>query len=213
MSLALNPGVALYAGGNFGGYRGNPHGGRLIKVDLTTGDLDTNFNSGVDGPNGPVFALAINQAFSSLYVGGSFGSYRGNNGLENLLKVDLVTGAIDPSFTSGGGTSGPVYALSTANSDPWVYVGGDFTNYRNQFYGFLLRLNATNGSVDAGFHAHQGEGPNGPLIGVGATVYTVSRDPNHPAGPVMVGGSFKNYLNRFEMSGFCAISSNGLPVW
>ncbi len=84
-------GTSLYLGGDFITYRGAP-AGRMAKVDLTSGDLDTTFTQST-GINSGVLALAISG--TSLYAGGSFISYRGTGPLNSapyFLSVDLTSG-------------------------------------------------------------------------------------------------------------------------
>jgi hypothetical protein len=92
-ALAVS-GSSLYVGGQFTSYRGTA-AQKLAKVDLTSGNLDTNF-TGSSGPNASVNTLAIHG--TSLYVGGGFSSYRGTGPLNSapyFLPVDLTSG--DPS--------------------------------------------------------------------------------------------------------------------
>jgi trimeric autotransporter adhesin len=70
---------------------------------------------------------AIGMSGSSLYVAGSFTSYRGLPAL-NLAKLDLQSGALDQAFTAVAGADGPL--LSLAISVNSVYVSGNFSHYR-----------------------------------------------------------------------------------
>lgn len=212
-ALALDPTGGLFAGGDFTSYRGLNHGYRLIKVSETDGTLDSTFNSSSStGPNGPVYAIKVDTLSSTLFVGGSFSNYRGTSGINNILGVNLTTGTIKSNFTLGGGTAGPVYALVPDNGG-FLYIGGDFTQYRGLDHSYLIRVDTGFGNIDSGFHSQSAPGPNADYTGIGGTVYSLSQNPGDPSAPVIVGGSFKNYLDQFSMAGVCAIDQGGNPRW
>jgi len=137
-------GTSLYFGGLVTSYRGQP-APRLVKVDLTTGDLDTTFTQGL-GPNTIVFSLAVSGP--SLYVGGSFTTYRAQPALR-LAKVDLATGDLDTTFTQAVGPGNVVYSLAASGSS--LYVGGIFTTYRGVAAHGLAKVDLATGDLDTTF--------------------------------------------------------------
>ena len=116
-------GSTLYVGGDFTHYRGTP-AQRLAKVALSTGTLDTTFTQG-SGMNVSVYALAISG--QSLYAGGNFWNYRGQDA-QRLAKIDLSSGDLDTGFTLATGMSNTVSALAISGTSLWA--GGRFSAYR-----------------------------------------------------------------------------------
>jgi hypothetical protein len=140
-------GSSLYVGGDFTSYRGTAVSS-LIKVDASTGALDTTFTQ-TSGVSVWVNALAV--ANGSLYLGGQLRSYRGTS-LQNLGKVDLTTGALDLTFTSPQGAcdntigcNGNVSSLTAVGAS--LYVGGDVTSYRGSPAYFFFPVDATTGAL------------------------------------------------------------------
>ncbi len=77
--------------------------------------------------------LALATSGGALYVGGDFTAYKGVASSANrLAKLDLVTGAIDTTFSPVGPTAngfdGQVSALGVSGTS--LLVGGNFTSYR-----------------------------------------------------------------------------------
>ncbi|MCA9488273.1 MAG: hypothetical protein KC621_00050 [Myxococcales bacterium] len=124
-ALAVSEG-ALYVGGRFDTYQG-ASANAIAKLDLATGMLDTTFsppaNNGFDGSVDSLLLLG-----SSLYVGGDMFSYRGEAGAtRGLAKLDPVSGARDPAFTTGRwlfGFESPFRVL-VPDGDR-LFVGGGF---------------------------------------------------------------------------------------
>ena len=133
-------GGSLYVGGAFSSYKGVANSAnRLAKLDLTTGAIDTTFSpvgptaNGFGAVNNPPAVLALATSGGALYVGGDFTAYKGVASSANrLAKLDLVTGAIDTTFSPVGPTAngfdGQVSALGVSGTS--LLVGGNFTSYR-----------------------------------------------------------------------------------
>lgn len=130
LALALGPGgpggTTLYVGGAFNTVSA-PFGPALLRqnlvaLDAQTGAPVTSFDV---EPNGPVNALAVDQA--RLYLGGLFtalGSSAGTVVLRTYLAaVDLVQSTVLPTWSPT--LDGPVTALGLARAT--VLVGGGFT--------------------------------------------------------------------------------------
>jgi hypothetical protein len=138
-------GSSLYLGGDFTSYRGNAVS-NLIKVDASTGVLDTTFTQ-TSGASPLVAALAV--ANGAVYLGGLISTYRGTS-LQNLGKVDAATGVLDLTFTQSLGAchgtigcGGAVWSLSPVGTK--LYVGGDLTVYRGAPAYFFFPVDATSG--------------------------------------------------------------------
>lgn len=115
-------GGTLYAGGRFQrvtnaagtvSYTRN----NVMAFDAGTGAMSSTFQPSV---NGQVWALASGGA--ALYAGGSFTSVNGVS-RRGVVKLDPVTGAVDPAFNMGLG-SGIVTDLAFRNGR--LFVGGSF---------------------------------------------------------------------------------------
>lgn len=112
------------------------------------GTLDSLFNVG-SGADSPIYALA--QTFvngnAAILVGGSFAHLDGQPA--NCIGRLTGTGSPDPSFNTGSGANGTIYALAV-QADGRVIIGGDFTAVNGVSVGHIARLNL-DGSVDLTF--------------------------------------------------------------
>ena len=129
-------GTSLYVGGGFTAYRGvADSANRIAKLNLTTGSLDPTFSppgangfSGVDDPNFSPSVAALTVSGTSLYVGGYFTAYRGVADSANYIaKLNLTTGALDPTFSPPGANGFDSWVEALAISGSSLYVGGYFT--------------------------------------------------------------------------------------
>jgi hypothetical protein len=137
-SLALSPdGLTLYVGGVFGRYRGVAYSAvSIAKLSTSSGNLDSNFDpSSVGFGDYTVTSLALSPDGTTLYAGGNFTSYRAvTNSARRIAKLSTAYGALDTSFHPVSSTSGfnaTVNSLITSSDGSSLYVGGDFTTYRN----------------------------------------------------------------------------------
>jgi len=156
-SIAVDSSNNVYVGGRFTSYGGVSGRDRLVKLNGTTGAIDTAFvSTAVDGSkfNSIVYSIAVDSS-NNVYVGGSFTNYGGTSGRNYLVKLNGTTGAIDTAFVStavdGSKFNSIVYSVAVDSSNN-VYVGGWFTSYggtsgRN----YLVKLNGTTGAVDTTF--------------------------------------------------------------
>src|SRR5438046_3210675 len=109
-------------------------GGQFSSVDLTPrfnlarlnddGSVDLSFDPG-SGPSGDVNAIVI-QTDGRIVIGGTFIGYNGfdRGGIARVLG----NGALDPSFDSGVGTGGNVFALALQHNGQ-IVLGGRFVQY------------------------------------------------------------------------------------
>ena len=189
VSALAAAGSALYIGGSFTAYRGATNSARRIaKLDVTTGALDTTFSPSGATANGfdkPVQAVAVTG--TSLYVGGSFTSYRGiANSANALAKLDLTTGVLDATFSPAGATANgfdnTVQALAVSGAS--LYAGGSFTAYRGSAgsASAVAKIDLTSGALDATFSPAASKGFDGTVNALavsGSSLY--------------VGGTFTSY--------------------
>ncbi|MCC6811680.1 MAG: delta-60 repeat domain-containing protein [Deltaproteobacteria bacterium] len=184
---------ALYAGGAFTRYRGQP-AVKLAKIDAENGVLDTTFTKS-PGFNGDVHAIVVHG--TSIIVGGDFTTYR-SQVYRGLVKLDQKTGDLDPTFNDPKGVTndmlgarGTVYALAVAGDT--LFVGGSFIFYRTTSRRFLVKMSAIDGVADPGFY-----------LGVGTA--GVVRALHLAGGALYVGGDFDNIQGTTGG----AVAANGL---
>ena len=131
-------------------------GGQFTQVDLTLrnnlarlntdGSVDLSFDPG-NGPSGDVNAIVI-QPDGRIVIGGTFIGYNGfaRGGIARVLG----NGALDPSFDSGVGTGGNVFALALQHNGQ-IVLGGRFVQYSGTNRTFIARVFG-DGSLDFGFN-------------------------------------------------------------
>src|SRR6476659_5714939 len=131
-------------------------GGQFSQVDLTlrfnlarlntNGSVDLTFDPG-NGPNGDVNAIVI-QPNGAIIIGGTFIGYNGfaRGGIARVL----ASGMLDPSFDSGVGTGGNVFALALQHNGQ-IVLGGRFVQYAGTNRTFIARVFG-DGSLDFGFN-------------------------------------------------------------
>jgi uncharacterized delta-60 repeat protein len=132
---------------------GSPIQGWLhVKANQPDGDLDMAFSPGT-GPNGRVYALALQPGDGKLLIAGDFTSYNGT--LRNRIARLNSSGSLDTTFnpTTGvaitDGSSPHVYTLAI-QPDGKVLIGGHFDSYNGNSRNYIARLNS-NGTLDAEF--------------------------------------------------------------
>ena len=143
---------ALYLGGDFGSLYPDISPG-LVALDPASGTAQLDFDIG-SGFNGEVVAMAASA--TSLYVGGSFTTYRGQ-AAPYIAKLDLQTGALDTDFYAGigGGAYPEVDALLVA--DNAIYIGGSFSICKTAAQS-LCKVDLATGKRDDTFTLAQGVG-------------------------------------------------------
>ena len=146
-------GNALYIGGSFSGVSGTSRG-KLVKVSLSTGALDTSFAA---APNGDV--KAVEHAGGSLYVGGSFSTIGGAS-RTRVAKLSTTTGAADPAFvTSADGT---VRGLRRSPDGTRLYVAGNFGTLGGAARAGLGVVDAATGQLESTVFYHSVQ----PMFGI-----------------------------------------------
>lgn len=137
----VRSGGSLLVAGDFSDYGlvGRNH---LAAYDLATGALDLGFNPGPDGVN--VHSIKGSGDGQSIFVGGEFNSIGGLT-RNNLAKVSVSSGAIDPTFNPNPDSYIKDMAVKADGSA--LYVGGNFQNVAGQGSMFLAGLNPVTGAM------------------------------------------------------------------
>jgi uncharacterized delta-60 repeat protein len=174
-------------------------GGQFSQVDLTQrfnlarlnsdGSVDLSFDP-VNGPNGDVNAIVI-QPDGRIVIGGTFIGYNGS-ARGGVARV-LGDGALDPSFDSGVGTGGNVFALALQHNGQ-IVLGGRFVQYSGINRTFIARVFG-DGSLDFGFNP----APNDWIQSLAV----------EPDDRILVGGFFTG-INGFGRNGIARLNTNGL---
>ena len=191
-------GSALFIGGSFTTYRGAAANYVAKVSDL--GLLDTVFSPATGGNGVNNIVNVVNWLNGSLYIGGTFTTYRG--AVANRIAKTNVAGVLDVTFSPATGQNGfnnTVRAVSSlSNSD--VIIGGDFTTYRGTAANRIARVN-TVGILNTGFSPSAGA--NGFSSG---SVTAIAVD---DVDQIFTGGNYVAYRN-LEARGVVRISSAGV---
>src|SRR6059058_3696100 len=173
-------------------------GGQFSQVDLTQrfnlarlnndGSVDLSFDPG-NGPNGDVNAIVI-QPDGRILIGGTFIGYNGfaRGGVARVLGG----GGLDPSFDSGVGTGGNVFALALQHNGQ-IVLGGRFVQYSGINRTFIARV-FSDGSLDFGFDP----APND-------WIQSLAIEPDDR---ILVGGFFTD-VNGVGRHGIARLNTNG----
>jgi hypothetical protein len=165
---------------------------RVVKMNATTGALDTGFDS--DGivelvhsnPNVIASAFSMTLSASNLFVGGRFTSVNASV-RSNLAKLSAVDGSVDGSFNVALGLNDAVRALSLFNANNSLVLGGEFSALGGTAAGRLARFSAS-GAFSSVFNSRLGTGFD---ADVRALLFS--------SGQLLVGGAFEN-LNQNSKS-------------
>jgi uncharacterized delta-60 repeat protein len=122
------------------------------KANQPDGDLDPTFAPGT-GPNGRVYAIALQPGDGKILIAGDFTSYNGTP-VNQIARLNS-DGSLDTTFDSGvgvaisDGSTPHVYTLAIQPNGK-VLMGGHFDSYNGETRNYIARLNS-DGSLDAGF--------------------------------------------------------------
>src|SRR5207245_479621 len=129
--------------------------------------------------DGPVQAMVVSADGTKLYVGGDF-DHIGVRAVSKLARIDLATGAVDPTFQPG--VRGGVRALALAGDR--LYVGGVFNYVTGAATGAALPQQWKTGRpiFDLTVSPADGETVFASAGGSGGQVYAFR--PDQPKGPL-----------------------------
>lgn len=163
-SLAIN-GDDLYVGGQFTFYK-YTSARYIAKINKNNGNVDATFTpgTGLSSSSNGVRTVIVHS--NNLYVGGEFLHYKLTPNTQNkyLIKILKSTNEIDPTFNIGVGFNAPVRSLAIDSSG--LYVGGDFTSYKNVSRFRIAKLNKNTAELDMDFNTQSSNGFNGSVHSV-----------------------------------------------
>ncbi|HYX32367.1 MAG TPA: delta-60 repeat domain-containing protein [Oligoflexus sp.] len=184
----------IYVGGQFTDY-GGVTTARLVKL-TDAGDIDTSLSLGA-GFDSTVVTLKMDSR-QRLYVGGSFGRYRGSSYYARFVRLKS-DGMPDTDFSKGLSTSprfnSTVYAIEVDEANQKIYVGGDFTLYGTAPLTRLARLSMADGSLDTSL-----------VTGTSGTLQTLRLT---DTGKLIGGGNFQRYAGESTAFFFAASGTDG----
>jgi hypothetical protein len=168
----------MFAGGHFvtaysaDGKTSYPRNG-IFSFNEATKAISTSFNPVIAGSNNTVWSLLPTSDCKSVYIGGAFTSVDGLKNTGYLVKYNLATNTVDPTFS--GRVNGIVYSLTMWNNA--LIVGGAFTTAGGTAETALAQLNATTGT-NTGYFTRIGIAGSQPSTTAGPTrVKTVAVSP------------------------------------
>lgn len=153
----------------------------LVKIDLTTGDVVTGFDTSV-GFNGYVNSIVLDEVFDHIYVCGAFTLY-GANTAGYLARLDSNTATFDTAFAVGNGFNGQPRRMAL-DGNGHIYVAGFITYYNSANAQGVAKLNTLDASLTTEFN----DGTTSRFSG--GAVYSLALD---SAGNVYVCGEFTKY--------------------
>ena len=167
----------LYAGGSFTAYVGFTRR-RIVKINSTTGAIDTTFVPPGTGFDSEVFTILLDGS-GGLFVGGDFFDYGGTT-RQYIAKISSTTAALDATFNTATGFNNRVRTIILGGSGT-LYVGGDFTTYKSVNRQRVARIDASNSNLNTTFDSSSG---------FGSSVFSLILD---SSGSLFAGGSFASY--------------------
>jgi uncharacterized delta-60 repeat protein len=225
-AIAVQPDGTIFLGGLFNGVGlttnssgtvVSTYSKYFVHLDGTTSMVDTTYSN---LPNGPVNAIAVQQADGKVIIGGTFTSVGGV--ARNSLARYNTDGSVDTSFNpaiydpvTNNVAGASVNSVIVQPADGKILIAGTFTSVgptQNSYppgtvigganHSFLARLNA-DGSVDAGFN---------PQV-VSTLVNPYSFLPSalvlQPNGQVLLGGAWYNGVPTFRQGAIYRFNSDG----
>lgn len=174
MASAVQPDGRILIAGSHPTY--NVRGRGWISRAIADGSVDASFNPSGQGPDGHVYALAL-QDDGKILVGGYFTTCgTPDDACLRLARLD-TDGTWDPAFTGSVG-GGATYVNSiVVQPDGKILVGGSFQYVSGQSRNGIGRILAT-GAIDATFNP--GSGVNGIVNGIAL----------QPDGKIIIVGNF-----------------------
>lgn len=181
LAIAPSPDGGTYLGGDFHHVVNQTALGVLLSDEKGTRSPTFEMGSGFNG----IVRASVRLPDGSYVMAGDFTSYRGRP----AMRVARVSpdGQLDEEFSPSSGANGASGSVRTILlSGDSLYLGGDFTRYRDVSAARLVRIDF-DGSLLKGFHEKGGFG-NGSVLTL-----------RESKGVLYVGGSFTSYRGRPAM--------------
>ena len=191
----------IIVGGKFNNFHSQSYK-KLIKLDGTTADIDTTFDTITNYPDATVRAIAVED--DTVFIGGDFTAYQGIP-MGYFTKISAENASLDYNFNLVcSGFDATVRAI-VVQPDGKIIVGGDFTQFTDSITGVtsmrgIIRLNS-DGSYDSTFNNGNG--------GFDLGVNTIALQPD---GNILVGGTFTTYSDSAGTNTanyICRLSGDG----
>lgn len=158
-ALGLQTDGKILVGGDFTSF--NRVSQRYLVRLETDGSIDQSFRTGL-GPDGPVYAIAVDSS-GKIIIAGDFHTVNGvPRGRIARINGD---GSIDLSFDPGLGANGAIRAVDI-QIDGKLVVVGEFTSFNGNTFNRIVRL-LPNGVVDSDFN--YGTGANNSIYTLALT--------------------------------------------
>ena len=198
-------------------YLWNPSGGyndaatgNLIRLNSSTGDLDTGYNAANTNFDGPVNGMFLDPTSGLLIVVGNFTHY-GATAVGGICRL-AADGTLDTTFNTGGagfvGNANCILITPTR-----TYVGGSFTSYNGTSVNGLVGITTATGAIDNTF-------PNGVMNGANpGTVNCFSFDQSagsnigFSGGALWVGGQFDTFNSITTYGNILYVDETGTDVY
>lgn len=113
-----------------GAFTAATSGTLIYRVSVTSQTASAWLQIGTgNGMNGDVLALAYNNNYERVYIGGAFTTSQAGvaNAYTKICYIDISTLATTVAFYTGM-TGGEVYTIYTEDADNALYIGGSFTS-------------------------------------------------------------------------------------
>jgi len=177
----------ILVGGEYGNFAGYNYR-YLIRLDGTTADIDTTFDTTTDYPDGFVRAIAV-SGDDNIYIGGDFTHYASYT-TNYITKLSGGTNNVDTSWYSVSPAFNGVVRAIVVQPDGKILVGGDFSTFYDTVNGttymnYIIRLNP-DGTYDTTFNYGGG--------GFDSLVRTITLQPD---GKILVGGDFSTFYGAY----------------
>ena len=202
-AVAVQADGKIVIGGYFTTVNGFARNG-LARLNVD-GTVDVDWNPNVNGAG--IYSIAISG--TNIYVGGQFIAVGGQT-LDNLAKLDMISGAADPAWKPNPRTDGffdgngrVVSVIVVGNN---VYASGYFYNASGDFsHPYLARFNANGaGSIDSSWNPSPSFYVTR-IVSDGTNVFAAGNFTS-------IGGQSRNYLAKLNtVSGAADASWNPSP--
>lgn len=186
----------ILVGGDFTAW-GSENAGRIVRL-TATGQLDTSFSANVgSGSGGSVYSIR-EQSDGKILVSTGSSTWNGVPNQGRIIRLN-ADGTRDTAFATNVGNGAPAVVRTIAvQPDGKILLGGDFTSFKGDTVGRIVRLNS-DGTRDTAFSTNNGAGAGN--LGI----YSIAVAPN---GKILVGGEFGTW-NGTTVGKMVRLNSDG----